>query len=331
MEISPINDAQNKLLSSVPFHSLESEKCKLESCAGRTLAEDLLAPVDSPPYARAIVEGFIVHTKDTLDAKEEQPLTFAIVGEIQPGDENIPEFGSGEALRVSTGSLVGDAEISAIRPWDAKIETDAFTITRPFPPRFFLEDKGSDIKKGEVVLSSGSRLGAAEVGKIASLGMQKVLVKRKPKIALFASGSEVIPLSETLRMGQIHDCNSIMLSVAVEEAGGEAHCQGIMPDDFEYFKTELQKALKQFDMVLISGGTAVGGRDFISDLVSSVGDLVVDGVPAKSGRPLIMGHSHGKPIVCVAGHPPEALRGFRLFALPVMDKILGRVPQINEE
>lgn len=324
MENSPILDAQNKLLDSIPFQSLESEKCGLSSAAGRTLAEDLLAPEDYPPYPRAIVEGFIVHTADTQSASEENPVSFVIVGEIKPGDSSVPEFSKGEALRVSTGSLVTAGEISAVRPWDAKIDADSFTITRPFPPRFFLEDQGSEIGKGSTLIKQGQVMTAAEIGRAASLGLTTLQIKRKPKVAIFASGSEVIPFDQAPAIGQIRDCNSIMLKTAVEAQAAIAESQGIMPDDLNEFKAKLKSAIAHNDMCIISGGTAVNGQNFISDLVAAVGELIIDGVPAKSGRPLIMGHSQGKPIICVAGHPPEALRGFRLFAQPVLQKMLGQ-------
>ena len=103
---------------------------------------------------------------------------------------------------------------------------------------------------------------------------------------------------------------------------------GIMSDDFDGFVAAATQALKDADMLVISGGTAVGGRDFISDLVRALGELLVDGVPMRSGRPLIMGVAQGKPIVCVAGHPPEALRGFKLFGVAAINKLLGRTADL---
>jgi molybdopterin molybdotransferase len=114
-----------------------------------------------------------------------------------------------------------------------------------------------------------------------------------------------------------------MLAAAVTAAGAAPVIGGIMRDDFDKFVAAVKSALAQSDMILISGGTAVGGRDFISDLVQAVGELLVDGVPMRSGRPLIMGHAQGKPIVCVAGHPPEALRGFRLFGIAALHRLTG--------
>ena len=172
-------------------------------------------------------------------------------------------------------------------------------------------------------LAAGTVLDAADIGTIAGLGIPTVEVAAKPKVTIFSSGDEVIPYSEELLPGKIRDSNSVMLAAAVQQAGAIAVTAGIMDDDFDKFVGAVNTALGNSDMVLISGGTAVGGRDFISELVSTAGELLVDGVPMRSGRPLIMGVAGGTPIVCVAGHPPEALRGFRLFGVAAINRLTG--------
>jgi len=276
-----------------------------------------------PPYHRAIVEGYLVRTEDTQGAAEGAPVRFRVVGAVNPGDEHCPEIGNHEALQVVTGSLVNDGPLSIVRQWEALESDDGFDIERPFPPRFFIEDRGCDQAKGSVVVASGTRLGPDEVGLIAAHGITEVSVGKAPVVTLFSSGDEVIPYDQPLRPGQIRDSNSLMLAAAVRQADATPRIAGIMSDDFDAFVAAAREALKTSDMLLISGGTAVGGRDFIADLVRAVGELVVDGVPMRSGRPLIMGHAKGKPIVCVAGHPPEALRGFRLFGVAAIRRLLG--------
>ncbi|NOY62448.1 MAG: molybdopterin molybdotransferase MoeA [Gammaproteobacteria bacterium] len=323
-EISPLVEAQQKFAAAVPFRSVAAQSCVLAQALGRTLYTDLTAPGDSPPYHRAIVEGFVVNTAETQAASEETPVSFAVVGEIKPGDEQCPAIGAGEALRVSTGSILADGPFSVVRMWEANCSGGTFTISRPFPPRFFIEESGCDHKAGDVVLTAGTLLTAADLGVAASLGVEMLGVASQPTVTLFSSGDEVVPHTAALAPGSIRDCNSIMLAAAVTGAGGIAHFGGIMRDDFDAFVSSARQALEQSDMLLISGGTAVGDRDFISDLVSELGELLVDGVPMRSGRPLIMGVAGGKPIICVAGHPPEALRGFNLFGVAAMNRLLGR-------
>ncbi len=322
-EESPLREAQQRFVDALPLRGLPEESCRLEEALGRILYEDLTAPEDMPPYARAIVEGFLVPTEDTAGASEDAPVTFEIIAEVRPGDAHCPAPGAGQAVQVATGSLVAEGPFSIVRMWEAKVDDNRITVSRPFPPRFFIEEQGCDIARGATVLTAGARLGPAELGTIAGLGLDTVGVARRPLVTLFSSGNEVIPYTEPLRPGAIRDCNAIMLAAAVSEAGGVPRFAGIMRDDFEAFVAAVRQALEDSDMIVISGGTAVEGRDFISDLLREVGELIVDGVPMRSGRPLIMGAAGGKPLVCVAGHPPEALRGFRLFGVAAMNRITG--------
>lgn len=330
-EESPLSDAQQRFVEALPLRSLTAESCHVEEALGRILYEDLTAPEDMPPYARAIVEGFLVRTEDTTEAGEETPVTFELIGEVRPGDAHCPAPGAAQAVQVATGSLVAQGAYSIVRMWEAKVEGQRVSISRPFPPDFFIEAQGCDIEQGATVLTAGTRLGPAELGTITGLGLDTVTVARRPRVTLFSSGNEVIPYTDPLRPGAIRDCNAIMLAAAVSEAGGIPRFAGIMRDDFDVFVEAVQQALGESDMILISGGTAVDGRDFISDLLQAVGELIIDGVPMRSGRPLIMGMADGKPLVCVAGHPPEALRGFRLFGVAAMDRISGHQAALPQD
>ncbi len=330
-EESPLREAQQRFIDALPLRSLPGESRHLEEALGRILYEDLTAPEDMPPYARAIVEGFLVRTADTAGASEEAPASFEVIGEVRPGDAHCPEPGAGQAVQVATGSLVAQGPYSIVRMWEARVEGKRISVSRPFPPRFFIEEQGCDIQQGATVLEAGARLGPAELGTIAGLGLDTVQVARRPLVTLFSSGNEVIPYTDPLRPGAIRDCNAIMLAAAVSEAGGIPRFAGIMRDDFDVFVEAVQQALGESDMIVISGGTAVDGRDFISDLLRTVGELLVDGVPMRSGRPLIMGMADGKPLVCVAGHPPEALRGFRLFGVAAIDRITGHRAELPQD
>ena len=328
-DASPLITAQQQFADAVPSRILGNDMCPLSKALGRTLYSDILAPTDMPPYPRAIVEGFIVNTADTEGASESEPKAFNIIGEIKPGDSECPPISTGQALRVATGSIVSrNAPYSVVRMWEAQMQGSTFEVTRPFPPGFFIEEQGCDFQKNTTALKAGTALTPNDIGVIASLGFSQVKVSKPPKITIFASGNEVIPYTETLTPGKIRDSNSIMLAAAVIQAGGIPSNAGIMKDDFEDFILALTNALKDTDMVIISGGTAVGGRDFIADLVKKVGDLIIDGVPMRSGKPLIMGMAKNKPIVCVAGHPPEALRGFKLFGVAAIDRLLGKESEL---
>ncbi len=330
-DTSPLTEAQQKYLDAVLLRALNTEECTLFESLGRTLYSNFIALEDSPPYHRAIVEGFLVNTQETQGASEESPVSFRIVGEVQPGDESCPAIGAGEAIEVNTGSILPDGPYSIVRMWEAKREGEHFTISRPFPPRFFIEERGCDIERSSIVIEAGTVLQPNHLALLASMGVDKVEVSRRPNVSVFASGDEVVPHTAPLRPGSIRDCNTVQLSAAIVQAGGTPQPCGIMADDFDAFVAVIEEVLDDSDMIVISGGTAVGGRDFVSDLISKVGELIIDGVPMRSGRPLIMGIARGKPIIAVAGHPPEALRGFRLFGEPALRKLLGQRVKLEAE
>ena len=323
-EMSPLAAAQHVFASAIPFRRMVEESCPLPEAMGRVIYRDITAPTDMPPYHRAIVEGFVVHTEDTGPASEDNPVSFSVVGTVKPGDEQYPSLNHGEAYEVVTGVVVPDGPYSVVRMWEAKHDGSHFTITRPFPPRFFIEDQACDVAKGTVVVATGTLIGATEIGSLASLGFTQLPVVRRPTVTVFSCGDELVPYNQALRPGLIRDSNSLMLCAVINAAGATAQNAGILKDDFDSFEAALRTKLDTSDMLVISGGTAAGGGDFISNAVKSVGELLVDGVPMRSGRPLIMGVAAGKPIVCVAGHPPEALRGFRLFGVAALNRLLGR-------
>lgn len=328
---SPLVAAQKKFIDAIPFRSVPAESCELARALGRTLYEDIRAVADAPPFHRAIVEGFAVNTAETAQASESSPVTFTVAGEVAPGDPACPPIGPGQGIRVSTGSVLPDGPVSVVRMWDCAPGEESFTVTRPFAPRFFIEDRGCDVKQGDVLLSAGIGLAPMDLGIAAAQGITRLPVAQAPRVAVFSSGNEVVPHTEALRPGAIRDSNAVMLAAAIVAGGGVAYPMGIMRDEFEPFVARLRGALADTDMVVISGGTAAGGIDFIADLIRAVGELVVDGVPMRSGKPLIMGNASGRPIVCVAGHPPEALRGFNLFGIAALNQLLGRQAELPRD
>lgn len=332
-DISPLVTAQQKFIAAVKANTVSSSACPLAQAYGHVLAQDINAATDMPPYHRAIVEGFVVNTADTRAADDDAPVSFTINGEVKPGDTRCPSIAAGQAIRVSTGSILPDGDISVVRMWEAKMTDDSkgFDISRPFPPRFFIEDRGCDLQEGAVAVAKGTRLVALDIGTIASLGIDSVTASHHPVVTIFSSGDEVIPFTDAMGPGAIRDSNSIMLASAVSAAGASAKIAGIMKDNFDDFVSAVKHALNDSDMILISGGTAIGDRDFISELVSAVGDLIIDGVQMKSGKPLIMGMAGDKPLICVAGHPPEALRGFKLFGIPALNKMVGNNDPLPED
>lgn len=325
----PWLEALQKFLSAFPVGPLGVERVDLDQASGRILGKDVNARTDNPPYSQALLEGVLVRVRDMAMATVEAPVSLTISGRIEPATATIPPVSSGQCLEVVTGSLIpsGDSEPLAVAGFrDIQREGSRISIKRPLSPGDNIEAQGKEMRAGDRLLAAGCLLGAKEIGLLAGQGILSIDVARRPLVAIFSSGNEVLSPKETLRHGYVWDANSYALSAQCQEAGGVPRFYGILRDDFDAFREALQKALLECDMAAISGGTVAGGRNFISDLVRAAGSpgVIVDGVPMRSGRPLIMGVAGQKPIVTVAGYPPEALRGFDLFGRPAVERLLGR-------
>jgi molybdopterin molybdotransferase len=321
--------AAEAFLALVPKGPLAAETVPLQSALNRVLAVDLSAAIDDPPYSRSIMEGYVVLTSDAASASPDRPVTLEIAGEIPVGSGEAKGLRAGKALGVTTGSYIPEGDYSVVKGWDVKKSENRIELTKPLSKNENIEIGGGDRKKGGVLLKKGRRLGAADLFLLASQAILQVPVAKRPKVAIFSSGNEVIPPTEPFKIGSIWDCNGYGLSALVEEAGGVPLFKGIVKDDFDLFSKKIKEALQEADMVVISGGTAIGGKDFTVDLVNAAGapGAVVKGVPMRSGKPIVLGVAGVKPVVCVAGHPPEAARGFNLFGKSAVSRLLGQVEE----
>lgn len=302
------------------------EQVSLDHVGGRVTAADITANIDSPPYSRSILEGYLVHAAETLHASADRPVRFTVAGVIAPGDVAPAAVSPQTAWEVTTGSAIPDGPLGVLRQWDVTREGHTVTCTRPVEAGGNIEAQGCDLTRGTVVVPKGTRLRPEEIALLAAQGLETIGVSAQPIVGIFGSGNEVIPHTARLTPGAIWDCNTPALTAYVHHEGGIPKPYGILRDDFESFVRSVKAALPYCGMIVIAGGTAVGGRNFIADVVAALGSpgVIVNGVPMKSGKPLIMGVADGVPIVCVAGHPPEALRGFRLFGVPALARLLGR-------
>lgn len=329
----PVAAALETFLAVVPQSASGAEKVPLSAARGRVLAADVTAAIDDPPYSRSIMEGYALASSDGAMAATERPVILNVVGEIPVGSGEAKGLGPGKAMRVTTGSYIPNGDFAVVKQWDVTREGDQIRLTRPVGKGENIEIQGGDRKKGSLLFAKGHRITPADIFLLASQGILEVSVAKRPRVAIFSSGNEVIPPTEPFRIGAIWDCNSYGLSALVEEAGGAPLFKGIIKDDFDFFAKRLKEVLAEVEMVVISGGTAIGGRDFTVDLVNAAGapGAVVKGVPMRSGKPLVLGAAGTKPIVCVAGHPPEAARGFNLFGRPALGRLLGETVEAQTQ
>jgi molybdopterin molybdotransferase len=306
--------------------ALGSEAVPLARALGRVLARDVEAPVSLPPWDNASMDGFAVRAVDVTGATAEQPVMLRVVETIAAGRRGTRIIGVGEAARIMTGAPVPEGADTVIRVEDTDAGSDVVTIRADRDATRNVRARGEDVTAGTIVLRAGTPIGAAHVGVLASIGCASPLVHRRPRVAILATGDELVPIEQfdAVRTGdRIVSSNSYSLEAAVLAAGGEPVPLGIAPDDPDGL-AQCLRAAEGCDMVLTSGGVSVGDFDYTREVIAALGGVLsLWRVRMRPGAPLGYGRLFGVPWLGLPGNPVSALVTFELFARPLLRVLAG--------
>ncbi|NJE84392.1 molybdopterin molybdotransferase MoeA [Thermococcus sp. CX2] len=293
------------------------EKVPLDEAYGRVLAEDVVSPIDSPPFDRSAVDGYAVRAEDTFQAREYHPVELEVIDEITAGMESGKEVTSGKAVKLMTGNKMPKGANAVIMQEMVKREGDRIYVLRPVAPGQNVAFAGEDVKKGEVVLRKGQILRPQDVSLLKSIGFKSVKVKRKPRVGIIVTGDELVEEfdEEALKAGKILESNSALLKGLVRQYFGEPVFYGVIPDDEEKIKAAIEKAKAENDLVLVTGGSAFGDKDFAHRFVR----LLFHGTTIKPGRPV----GYGEKVFIMSGYPVAVFAQFHLFAKYALAKLAG--------
>ena len=302
------------------------ETVSISEAHERVLAQDIVAPLNIPPFTRSTVDGYAVKAADTFGASEDQPVTLKFCGHVVIGESPNVAVKNGLAAEIVTGAPLPDGADSVVMVEQTTQKGNNVSVHRPVSIGENLMAAGSDIRKGETVLKAGRFLGSREIGVVAAIGLTEVVVYRRPKVAVLSTGGEVVAPGEPLPPGKIYDINAHTLSAAVREAGGEPINLGIIPDQKDKLTKALKNALGSADAVITSGGVSVGPKDFTPQVVDSLGKpgVIISGVAVKPGKPMTIAVVDGKPVFSLPGNPTSSLFMFNVFVHPVIVKLAGR-------
>lgn len=305
--------------------ALDAEPVPLDAALGRVLAEDVTSPVWLPPWDNSSMDGYAVRASDVRGASVSSPVPLQVVGTVAAGQHASRAVGAGEAMRIMTGAPVPDGADSVIRVEDTDADTVTVQIRDDRDAMRNVRRRGEDVQAGTTVLSAGTVLGAAQLGVLASVGCAAPRVHRRPRVAILATGDELVPVErfgDVQRGERIVSSNSYTLAAGVREAGGEPIALGIAPDDATEIARRLGEA-RDCDVILTSGGVSVGEFDFTRDVVQRLGGtLALWRVRMRPGAPLGFGSLFGVPWLGLPGNPVSALVTFELFARPLI-RVLG--------
>ena len=315
------DDALARILDGVP--TLPAVETPLLDALGLVLAEDVAAERDVPPFRNSAMDGYAVRGDDVASA----PVELRVVGEVAAGGFPDREVGPGEAMRIMTGAPVPEGADTIVRVEDTDNATDIVTITAATPKGMAIRQAGEDLRKGERVLASGTVLRAAEIGLLASVGRAHIRVRKRPRVAVFSTGDEIVDLDAPLGRGQIRDSNRYTLASAVRAAGAEPWVGGIVPDSPDALRAALREGLAA-DAIVTSGGVSVGDHDHLKPVLSELGTIDFWAIAIRPGRPLAFGElrdgERRVPIFGLPGNTVSALVTFELFVRPALLRMQGR-------
>jgi len=316
----PLEEAKSIVLDHAP-RTVE-EAVPLERARGAVLAEKIISAVDVPGFSRASMDGYAVNARDTIEAREDRPVRLRLAGSVPMGASADIQVAKGEAVEVSTGSMMPPGADAVVMIEYSQHEGGEILIRRPVHAGENVQAAGSDIALGEAVLFPGTRLGARELGVLAALGQEKVKV-RSLRVGVASTGNELVPPGRLLGPGQIYDINSYSIAAAAEECGATAISYGILPDRKEEMSKALQEMANECSLILVSGSTSAGAGDMIYQVLDEIGETIFHGVNLKPGKPTIFGLIDGTPCLGLPGYPASALTVFGLLAAPAIQKALG--------
>jgi molybdenum cofactor synthesis domain-containing protein len=321
-----VDEALDNFFKEVPIRQLGEESIPILDSLGRVLSEDVYAPVDVPPFDRAAVDGFALKAENTYGASPSNPVVFDVVGSSEMGQVPSVRVNNFEAARIFTGAPLPEGTNSVVMlEYTNEISADKIEAVNAVTPWRNASKRGEDIKKNEKVLARGLVLRSQDIGIIASVGRRKVMVARKPRIAVLSTGNELVEPTEDIPRGKIIDSNKYSISSAVKEAGADPIMLRIARDDPSEIRSRLDQGCRVADMIITIGATSVGSKDYLPNVVKSMGKpgIIVHGISMKPGSPTALAAVNGKPVVLLPGNPAAAFISFFVFVRKIIGRMLG--------
>ncbi len=324
-----VRDLEQVLALKTRFAAVGTETAALNTAHGRVLAEDLVAQADIPGFARATMDGYAVPAAATYGASEANPAYLTVVGSVTMGAPADVQVGAGQAVRVATGAMLPSGTDAVVMvEHTERIDETTLEVYRSVAPGQHMVAKDEDLARGRLLLPRGSLLRAQEVGMLAAAGCEQMRVAARPKVGIVSTGDELVPPEEIPGPGQVRDVNTHTLAALVQDAGAIATTYGIVRDRYDDLLTACRQALSQNDMVLISGGSSVGKRDWTLKVLEALpeSEILVHGVSIRPGKPTILAQCGTRAFWGLPGHVVSTMVVFMVLVRPFLDHLRGYNP-----
>jgi molybdopterin molybdotransferase len=299
--------------------TLRTETVALAQAAGRILAEAVASDIDSPPYTKALMDGYAVRSSDVG-----QPTTLTVIEEIAAGYMPQKVVGPGQASRIMTGAPIPDGADGVIPIERTRLDGDAVHVSRAVAAGEHVLPRGREMRVGEVVVPAGTPLTPQAIGLLATVGRADVRVHRTPRVGILATGDELVEAAEKPRAGQIRNSNGPMVVALTARAGATVEYLGIARDDRTSLQRLIAKGLDGTDVLVLAGGVSAGKFDLVPEVLVAAGVTThFHKIRMKPGRPLLFGTRGSQVIFGLPGNPLSSFVGFELFVRPALRKMMG--------
>lgn len=318
------------------FGPLDAVEMPLLDSLGQVLAEDILSPLDLPPLTNSAMDGYAVRVEDIQGASTDSPRNLNVIGLVAAGQVSTQSVGPGTTIRIMTGAPVPQGADTVV-PFEETDEVERREAGRPMeqvairsalPLGANVRPAGEDVQRGQQVLQSGTLVRPAVIGVMASLGLQRVKVVRRPVVAILSTGDELVSSGRELEPGKIFDSNSFSAAASVVASGGIPRILGIARDNLEDLNAKLTDTVGS-DLIITSAGVSKGDYDIVKDVLTERGDMNFWSVRMRPAKPLAFGHlrengGRSVPLLGLPGNPVSAMVAFEIFARPAIHTMLGK-------
>ena len=321
-KLTSVETALEKFLSSVNFKP-KIEIISLQNASSRVLAKDVVSKIEIPSFDKASMDGFAIKSTDTKKTTRKSPKFLKIIGKLFAGDTKKKLIKSGEAIAIATGSPLPNGADSVIMIEDVIKYKDKIKIITKMKKQSNVALRGEEVKKNQLILKKGTWLTPQDVGLIASIGLNQIPVFKQLSVGILATGNELTKPGTNLKKGKIFESNGIVIAELVKQMGGKVHDLGICKDEKKVIEKKIKKGLHD-DLLVITGGSSVGERDFVPEILKRLGKpgIIVKGVAMKPGSPVTLAMIRKTPIIVCPGFPVSSFFAFFLFGNAILKQML---------
>jgi molybdopterin molybdotransferase len=310
------------------------ERVAIVDALDRVTATELRSPVDLPAFARSTMDGFAVRAADTYGASEGLPAYLTLCGEVPMGRIPDVEVRPEQAARVHTGGMLPPGADAVVMVENTQaLDAHTIEVVRPVAQGENIIPIGEDVRTGALLFPAGHRLRPQDLGGLAGVGIVELPVAARPRVAILATGDEVVPAGQAVAPGQVRDINSYTIAALTRRAGGEPLLAGIAPDNAARLREMAAGALESADALIISAGSSVSTRDMTVQIIGELGQpgVLVHGVAIHPGKPTILALVGAKPVFGLPGNPVSTMIAFDLFVAPALARLLGMLARQDTE